>query len=100
MEPTRGSVVLEWTQGVPPRSFVFYVEDILIDLLRLQPDVGALDGNEVGPHGFRIFLYGADGEVLWRTVEPVVRKLEPPPITVTIAPGGPDSEARKINLAE
>lgn len=100
MEAAKGSVVLEWTQGFPPRSFVFYVEDMLIDILRPQPEVGALDGNEVGSGGFRIFLYGTDAERLWRAIEPTVLKLEPRPVAVTITANAPGTDAREIRFAD
>ncbi|SUA31697.1 Uncharacterised protein [Mycolicibacterium fortuitum] len=89
-------MLLEWCDGMPPRWWLFSVEDALIDVLRERPEVGALDGNEVSPGGATIYLYGPDGDALWRTVESTVRKIVPPPTRVTVKAGGFDAVSREI----
>ena len=91
-----GAVLLEWCDGMPPRWWLFSVEDALIDVLREHPEVGVLDGNEVSPGGATIYLYGPDCDALWRTVESTVRKIVPPPTRVTVTPGEIGAVSREV----
>jgi hypothetical protein len=61
--------------------------------------VGELDGNEVGPTGAVIYLYGPDAERLFTKIEPVLRSY---PLCqkarVVIRQGKPGSTQREVNL--
>jgi hypothetical protein len=48
------------------------VEDPLIEAIELA-GVGEFDGNEIGPEGAVLYMYGPDAEALWAAVEPVLR---------------------------
>ena len=48
------------------------LENRLEDALN-EGEHGELDGHETGPENTTVFLYGADAEVLYRAVEPVLR---------------------------
>ena len=74
------------------------LEDMLME--RLESDgTGVLDGCESGPAGTTIFLYGADCEKLFATVEPVLRNYALCRNgRVMIRRGGPGSEQRELRL--
>jgi len=61
--------------------------------------VGELDGNEIGPEGAVIYLYGSDAERLFTKIESVLRNY---PLCqkarVVIRQGKPGSPQREINL--
>jgi hypothetical protein len=74
------------------------LEDLLIE--RLATDCcGVLDGSETGPTGTTIFLYGADCEKMYASVEPVLKSYALCRNgRVVIRHGGPGSEQREIRL--
>jgi hypothetical protein len=74
------------------------LEDMLIERLATD-DTGVLDGSECSPAGTTIFLYGADCEKLFASVEPVLKSYALCRNgRVMIRRGGPGSEQREIQL--
>ena len=74
------------------------LEDLLME--RLATDsCGVLDGSETGPTGTTIFLYGADCEKMFASVEPVLKSYALCRNgRVVIRHGGPGSDQREIRL--
>jgi len=74
------------------------LEDMLME--RLESDgTGVLDGSESGPAGTTIFLYGADCEKMFASVEPVLKSYALCRNgRVVIRCGGPGSGQREIRL--
>jgi hypothetical protein len=96
--PEAHAVLLEWEDAEPSLESIFSVEDRLKAIVDAQPELGEVDGNEVGSGSATIYLYGPNSESLWRAAEPTVRGLEPTPTEVTIRPGGPDTPGRDLTL--
>lgn len=48
------------------------IEDRLIEAID-EAGVGEFDGNEVGPDGAVLYMYGPDADRLWEVIEPVLR---------------------------
>lgn len=60
---------------------------------------GELDGNEVGPDGAVIYLYGADADVLHTVVKPALEEAPIPPGSYLIKRyGGPGAPQERIDL--
>lgn len=74
------------------------LEDLLME--RLSTDrCGILDGCETGPMGTTIFLYGADCEKMFASVEPVLKSYALCHNgRVVVRHGGPGSAQREIHL--
>jgi hypothetical protein len=74
------------------------IEDQLIQAIAAA-NVGEFDGNEIGPTGATLFMYGPDAERLFKVVEPVLRSY---PLCqrgrVVIRHGGPGAVARELQL--
>jgi len=49
------------------------LENRIEDVLEIE-EHGELDGHETGPESTILFLYGADAELLFRAIEPVLRE--------------------------
>jgi hypothetical protein len=88
--------------GLPDKAYEEY------DLMTLGEElteaiqaakVGEYDGDESGPGVTTVYLYGPDAEVLFRAVEPVLRRY---PLcqnaTVEIRSGGPGSPSREVRI--
>jgi len=50
------------------------IEDNLIDAID-SAGVGEFDGNEIGPNGSILYMYGPNADELMRVVVPVLRRL-------------------------
>lgn len=74
------------------------LEDQIRPLLE-QTGVGSYDGDEHGPDGVTLFLYGPDAEALFKTIEPLLLAY---PLCrnarVEIRPGGHRARSREIRL--
>jgi hypothetical protein len=75
---TEGSVVIELDgTTLPDSTYKNYdlatLETQLSKILESEA-VGELDGHEYGAKNVTIFLYGADGEEVFRTIEPILRE--------------------------
>jgi hypothetical protein len=74
------------------------LEDQIIESLH-GTGLGALDGNEIGPSGCALYLYGPDAEMLYARIEPILR---PHPLCqscrVTIRRGGPGAPQREVRI--
>lgn len=90
------AVLLEWDDVAPSREFIFDAEERLGEVIAARPELGELDGNEVGGGGASIYLYGPDCELLWTAIEPVVRGLDPAPTNVILRSGGPGRRFREV----
>lgn len=67
-----------------PDSGLDLIEDPIIEAID-RAGVGEFDGNEIGPDGATLYMYGPDAEALWAAIESVVRQ----------SPLGPGSYAIK-----
>jgi hypothetical protein len=74
------------------------LEDALSRVLG-ESDSGEFDGAESGPFGTTLYMYGADAERLYRTIEPILREY---PLAkgarVSIRRGGPGAKESVIDL--
>ncbi len=74
------------------------VEDPIIDAIE-RAGVGEFDGNEIGPDGATLFLYGPDADVLWAAIESAVRQVPIGPGSQAILRyGGPGAPENRIDL--
>jgi hypothetical protein len=89
-------------QGLPANVYEEHdlstIEDQLEQILG-RKKVGSLDGNEIGPTGATLFMYGPDAEKLFSAVRPT---LEAYPLCqkarVVIRFGGPGAAERVVVL--
>jgi hypothetical protein len=62
--------------GLPDQIYQEYdlstLEDQLIEAIGVE-HVGEFDGNEIGPDGTTLYLYGQDANRLFAAVEPILR---------------------------
>lgn len=96
--PEEHAVFLHWTDHEPPLEYILTVEDQLEQSIAEHPELGEIDGNEVGSGAATIYLYGCDADTLWQPIEPTVRSLPTPPNTVEIRRGEPGTPTRVITL--
>jgi hypothetical protein len=88
--------------GLPDAVYERYdlatLEDRLSEALARQ-GTGEFDGNEIGPGETTLFMYGADAEKLFATIEPLLRAY---PLCkgarVVIRAGEPGSPERQLRL--
>jgi len=88
--------------GLPDDVYEQYdlatIEDQLIEIIE-QKGLGAFDGNEMGPKETILFMYGADAERLYSSIESALRNY---PLCqgakVILRYGPPGSEQREILL--
>lgn len=80
------------------RESLRILEDNLVEAIR-RADTGEFDGHDVGQGTLRLFLCGPSAELLFRSVEPVLRQS---PLTrsaaVTLRQGPPGALFRVIRL--
>ena len=91
------AVLIEWNVE-PSTDFLFQAEDQLSTVIAAEPTLGEVDGNDVGSGAATIYLYGPDCESLWEAIELTVRAFNPAPASVTVRPGGPETQGRRFNL--
>jgi hypothetical protein len=58
--------------SLPADAGLDEIEDPLIEAIDAS-GVGEFDGNELGPDGAVLYMYGSDADRLWQVVEPVLR---------------------------
>ena len=77
---------------------LFTLEDKLISVIE-STGVGEFDGNEIGPTGATLYMYGRDAERLFEAIE---KTLSDYPLCqgarVVIRYGGPGSDERIVTL--
>ncbi len=85
-------------QGVYDQHDLSTLEDQIMESLH-GTTLGTFDGNEIGPTGCKLYLYGPDAETLYAKIEPVLRSH---PLcqsaTVTVRRGGPGAQQRKVQV--
>lgn len=85
-------------QAVNDQHDLSTLEDQIIESLH-GTGLGAFDGNEIGPAGCTLYLYGPDAEALYAKIGPVLRSH---PLcqsaTVTVRRGGPEAQQRKVQV--
>lgn len=85
-------------QAVYDQNDLTTLEDQIIQSLQ-GTSLGAFDGNEIGPSGCTLYLYGPDAEALYAKIEPVLRSH---PLCqsarVTIRQGGPGALQRETRI--
>ena len=65
-----------------------------------ETGAGQFDGNEIGPDGAMLYLYGADADVLFAAVEPILRAADLPAGSwVTKRYGEPGAPEDRVDLA-
>jgi hypothetical protein len=74
-------------------DWLFDLEDQLIAAIG-GAGVGEFDGNEVGPDGAHLYMYGPDARALHDAIAPVLSSAQLPPGTVVVRrygdPGAPE----------
>ena len=88
--------------GLPDQVYQEYdlatLEDKLSEVIELN-SLGEFDGNEVGPGGATLFMYGSDAEKLFRGIVSALRAC---PLCqgaqVVIRYGAPGTEQRKVTI--
>lgn len=74
------------------------VEDPIIEAIG-RAGVGEFDGNEVGPDGATLYMYGPDADALWAAIEPEVRRAPLGAGSHALCRyGGPGAQERRIEL--
>ena len=74
------------------------VEDQLIAAIDAA-GAGEFDGNEFGPDGATLYLYGPDGERLFAVVEPILRGAGfPAGSHAIVRAGGPGAPQREVAI--
>ena len=86
--------------SLPDEIYEQYDTSTLEDLLSVAlGEIGECDGAEHGPGGSRIYIYGADAEAMFNSIESVLREY---PLAagarVTIRSGPPGARQRDIRL--
>lgn len=75
------------------------LEDLLIKQIESLDHVGELDGNETGPEGTTLYLYGPDAERLFEAIRPVLVSY---PLCqnsrAVIRQGGPGASQREVTF--
>ena len=74
------------------------LEDQLIDIIEAE-SLGEFDGNEFGPDGTKLFMYGPDADALFAGIEPVL--LAHPLCAgarIVIRHGSPGAKEREVIL--
>jgi hypothetical protein len=67
------------------------IEDPLIEAIR-EAAAGEFDGNEIGPAGTTLYMYGPSADVIFEVVVPILRDAGVPSVaSVTRRYGGPGS---------
>ena len=57
---------------------------------------GELDGHEIGPKGTKLYLYGADAELLFAAIEGVLIRHARGSVRVVLRYGGPGSPQKNV----
>jgi hypothetical protein len=65
--------VLLYITSLPEESGLDEIEDPLIEAIEAA-GVGEFDGNDIGPDGATLYMYGESADVLWSTVGDIVRR--------------------------
>jgi hypothetical protein len=74
------------------------IEEPLMEAID-EAGVGEFDGNEIGPDGATLYMYGPDADRLFSAVEPILRNTSFPPGSHAIVRyGGPGAEERRVDL--
>jgi hypothetical protein len=74
------------------------IEDPLIAAIE-EDGTGEFDGNEIGPDGATLFMYGPDADALYTTVSRVLSELDLPAGTYAIKRyGPPGAEETRVEL--
>jgi hypothetical protein len=74
------------------------IEDPLIEAIE-EDGTGEFDGNEIGPDGATLFMYGPDADALYATVSGVLSELDLPEGTYAIKRyGPPGAEETRVEL--
>ncbi len=93
------AVLIHITPPENPDEFgLDLIEDPLDEALD-GSDAGELDGNEIGPEGAVIYLYGPDADRLYAAIEPVLRAAPVPAGSYAVRRyGGPGARETRLPL--
>ena len=81
-----------------PDAGLDLVEDPIIDAIE-RAGVGEFDGNEIGPDGATLYMYGPDADALWVAIESAVRQSPLGPGSHAVRRyGGPGAPENRIDL--
>ena len=85
-------------QAVYDQNDLSTLEDQIIQALQ-DTGLGAFDGNEIGPSGCTLYLYGPDAEALYAKIDPILCSH---PLCqsaqVTIRQGRPEAQQREVRI--
>lgn len=88
------AVLISITSLTDPDAGIDVIEDPIIEAIE-RADVGEFDGNEIGPDGATLYMYGPDADALWVAIESAVRQSPLGPGSHVIRrygpPGAPES---------
>ena len=74
------------------------VEDPLIEAIEAS-GIGEFDGNVIGPDGAVLYMYGADADLLFDVVGPVLDGMDLPPGSYALKRyGPPGAHETRVNL--
>ena len=65
------AVLIRITSLTDPNSGLDLIEDPIIEAIE-SAGVGEFDGNEIGPDGATLYMYGPDADALWSAVDSAV----------------------------
>ncbi len=71
-QPVEHAVLIHITSLSDADTGLDTIEDPIIEALE-RSGVGEFDGNEIGPDGATLYMYGPDADSLWAAIEDAVR---------------------------
>lgn len=70
--------------------------ELAADRALLAAGAGAIDGNDVGQHGYELCFAGHDAETMWKVLEPVFARAPVPWTRVELYSHGLDAKPTKV----
>lgn len=70
--------------------------ELAADRALLAAGAGAIDGNDVGQHGYELYFAGHDAETMWKVLEPVFARAPVPWTRVELYSHGLDAKPTKV----
>ncbi len=90
--------VLVHITSLPEDAGLDEIEDPLIEAIETA-GVGEFDGNTIGPQEAILYMYGPDGDALWKAVEPILREASlGDGAYAVVRYGDPGAEKKRIEL--